>query len=66
MQLGFDLIDLLREAEDDCPNCWGMGTPECTTCHGKGKVVNYIGQWLIKFIARHADEIAAVRAASGD
>lgn len=50
MEIRFTLEDLLCEAEDDCPNCGGVGVKECSVCHGKAKVLNEPGRWLVRFI----------------
>lgn len=64
MQMNINLEDLIREAEDDCPNCGGIGVPECDQCHGRAKILNEQGKWLVRFIARHFHEIVAAGAYS--
>ena len=65
MEFYVTLEDLIREAEDDCPNCGGIGIEQCIQCLGKGKVLNEQGKWLVRFIARHWSEIVAAGAYSG-
>jgi hypothetical protein len=51
------LDDLFREAEEDCPNCGGIGVLECRVCEGRGKVLTEIGRFFFRFLNRHIHEL---------
>ena len=53
MEISITLDDLYRDAEEPCRECYGIGLPECETCHGSGKVLTHIGVAFIGFLKRH-------------